>query len=163
VVTYGRRKSRLISFRYIYMDKILSNSVHYNKQNLLKRNVTLYDIMCQYSVNLFKRMEKNALPWPSYDEFLAGVGIWHVHGHVRDCYYRYCPLFLPGVGVVDGEIVETIWSVLNRVARTTRHMSLHHRQEVINSHINYLNYHKMLGAGKLVSRHRDGVKKAYLP
>ncbi|KAF8548521.1 hypothetical protein OG21DRAFT_1398071, partial [Imleria badia] len=46
-------------------------------------------------------------------EITLGIGIWHVHGHWAECFAWYAPLFIPGSSWVDGEIIETLWSMLN--------------------------------------------------
>jgi len=45
----------------------------------------------------------------------TGVGIWHVNRHIPECFIHYAPLFIVGVGHVDGEILETLWSSLNKI------------------------------------------------
>ena len=73
-----------------------------------------------------------------------GIGLFHVHGHVKECFPRYAPTFIPGAGTIDGEIVETLWSTLNHTASSARSMSLHHRQEYLDAHMGDSNWKKLV-------------------
>jgi hypothetical protein len=73
---------------------------------------------------------------------MFGVGIWHVYAHVRKCFGRYAPVYLLKAGLVDGEIVETLWSRLNPVLESCQTMSLANREETINYHMNDMNFKK---------------------
>jgi hypothetical protein len=37
------------------------------------------------------------------------------HGHKDECLYWWATNYIPGAGVIDGEVLETLWSVLNKV------------------------------------------------
>ena len=58
---------------------------------------------------------------------------------------------MPGAGVVDGEVLETLWSVLNTVSSATRTASLAHRTEILDDHMSDSNWKKMQHIGKNVS------------
>jgi hypothetical protein len=77
-----------------------------------------------------------------------GIGVWHVHGHIAECFPRYYPAFIPGTGDVDGEILETLWSHLNLISGSTRGMSAAHRREVLDDHMNDSNWKKLVGIGE---------------
>ena len=72
----------------------------------------------------------------------------------RSCNYNYCigrncsPLCLLLVGlkvqIVAGEILESLWSVLNKVSPMTRTATLAHRAEILDDHMNDSNFKKML-------------------
>ncbi|KAI0282948.1 hypothetical protein BC826DRAFT_1110445 [Russula brevipes] len=79
---------------------------------------------------------------PNVDELLWGVGIWHVYAHVNRCFGRYAPIYLKDVSLVDGEILETLWSLLNQVLESCQTMSLASREEMINFHMNDINRKK---------------------
>ncbi|KAG2078365.1 hypothetical protein BDR04DRAFT_979094, partial [Suillus decipiens] len=74
-----------------------------------------YDINCQYN--------KHFQDWVDRSQFLeivpeliiiAGIGLWHVHGHQDSCYVQYYALnFIEGIGWINGEIMETLWVRLN--------------------------------------------------
>ncbi|KAI6112603.1 hypothetical protein F5141DRAFT_1063007 [Pisolithus sp. B1] len=75
---------------------------------------------------------------------VVGIGMWHVHGHKKECYARYFPLFIRGSGWVDGEIIETLWSTLNIVSTSTCGMTSPHHQELLDFQMNDSNFMKMI-------------------
>ncbi|KAI6102454.1 hypothetical protein EDD16DRAFT_1696644 [Pisolithus croceorrhizus] len=77
-------------------------------------------------------------------KIMVGIRMWHVHGHKKECYARYSPLFLKGSGWVDSEIIETLWSTLNVVSTLTRGMTLPHCQELLDFQMNDSNFMKMI-------------------
>jgi hypothetical protein len=80
------------------------------------------------------------------------IGQFHIHGHQEDCFPKYTPNFIPGIGQVDGEIIETLWSQLNEVSGSTRSMSTFHRRETLNDHMNDSNWKKLLRMVSALSR-----------
>ncbi len=38
------------------------------------------------------------LSWPEGLEMVWAIGLFHVHGHVDQCYAQFTPSFVPGVG-----------------------------------------------------------------
>ena len=75
----------------------------------------------------------------------AGIGLFHVHAHKDECFFRYAPSFIPGAGVVAGEILESLWSSLNAVSPTARTATLAHRAEMLDDHACDSNHKKTLG------------------
>ena len=61
--------------------------------------------------------------------------------------------FIEGAGQVDGEILETLWSSLDKVAGYTQGMSKAHRQEVLDNLMNDSNWKKTINAGEHISFH----------
>ena len=116
-----------------------------------KQVIFIYDINCQYMVNLRAQIKRGAKHlWIRPDLlFMPGISLFHVHGHREICFLRYAPTFIPGVGQTDGEILETLWAVLNKVGRTTRTMTLAHRSEVLDAHMLDNNWKKMINMGIL--------------
>ncbi|KAF8437114.1 hypothetical protein L210DRAFT_3505436 [Boletus edulis BED1] len=89
----------------------------------------------------------------------AGIGIWHVHGHQTECFARHGPLFIQGAGWVDGEIIKTLWSMLNIVSPSARGMSSPHRQELLDFQMNDSNFMKMIRMSQsLVRKYRKAVR-----
>ena len=81
----------------------------------------IYDINCQYFRHLHERIQGNAmLRMPDNILISPAIGLFHIHGHKDACLYRYATSYVPGAGVVDGEVLETLWSVLNSDATATR-------------------------------------------
>src|ERR1700722_17805075 len=126
------------------MDLTLYKALHYGQLPRLPGTTVFYDIVCKYAVHLFKRAEARGIPLPQYQYFYRAIGAWHVYAHNRQCYLRHSPTFVKGSGVVDGEIVETNWAELNRIARNTQHMTLANRAEVLDLHMNDINLRKII-------------------
>jgi hypothetical protein len=112
----------------------------------------MYDIMCQYRVNFKRRVKKSPeLILPRALELQTGIGLFHIHGHQDSCLPQYSPSFIPGAKQVDGEIMETLWAPLNNISQSLCGMSLAHRQEVLDAHMNYSNWKKMIQMGMCIS------------
>jgi hypothetical protein len=73
------------------------------------------------------------------------IGLFHVHGHKDECFFRFAPSFIPKTGIVAGEILESLWSSLNSITPSMRTATLAHRAEMIDDHANNSNYKKMIG------------------
>ncbi|KAI0071621.1 hypothetical protein K474DRAFT_1686991 [Panus rudis PR-1116 ss-1] len=125
------------------MDYAFVQAINYIKVLLLI--LMLYDVMCQYWIKFLFRIDKAVgLSIPANLDIHRGIGLFHVHGHQKDCFARYAPTFIPGTGMLDGEIIETLWSVLNDTASSARAMSISHRQEYLDAHMYDSNYKKMI-------------------
>ena len=110
----------------------------------LTRILILYDVMCQYFVHLLRRFRESPhLSMPEGLEILRGIGQFHVHGHITQCFPRFSSNFIPGIGMQDGEILETLWAKINPSGSSTRGMSSAHRREVIDDHMNDSNWMKL--------------------
>ena len=133
--------------RQINMDYSICKALSYNMENIPVALV-MYDIMCQYRVNFLRRVEDSPeLSLPSSLELRTGIGLFHIHGHQDSCLPRFSPSYIPGAKQVDGEIIETLWAPLNNISRSLRGMSLMHRQEVLDAHINHSNWKKLVRIG----------------
>ncbi|KDQ65231.1 hypothetical protein JAAARDRAFT_85134, partial [Jaapia argillacea MUCL 33604] len=75
----------------------------------------LYDINCQFAVNLLRRMAANRkhLSLAQGIEIIHSISLFHIHCHQDSCMPRYSPNYIPGAGQVDGEVIETLWAPLN--------------------------------------------------
>ena len=126
------------------MDHALAYAVHHG-MGYGQQVINFYDINCQYSKNLHRHIAENQfISLPLGLKIQPGIGIWHVHGHQTQCFVRYAPNFIPGVGNVDGEIMETLWSSLNIVSPSTRGMATPHQQEMLDFQMNDSNFLKMV-------------------
>lgn len=109
---------------------------------------SFYDVACQWHKNLRTRLAQYQTLRLDWDVIIRYcIGQWHVHGHKKECFTRYSPLFVPGIGWVDGEIIETLWSSLNEVSSSLRAMGTAHRQESMDMHMEDLNMKKMVSIG----------------
>jgi hypothetical protein len=105
-----------------------------------------YDVVCQYWVYLNDRISHLL---PSELDIDWAIGLFHVHAHKEDCFYRFASSFIPGAGIVAGKILESLWSTLNLITTATQTATLAHRAEVIDDHASDLNHKKTLGMGRL--------------
>lgn len=110
-----------------------------------------YDVNCQYCIHFRDRIKHNPTlrricPSDLSVDFV--VGLFHVHGHKDECLSRFAPTFFPGAGVTSGEIIESLWSVLNGAANITRKMTLAHRAEFLDACMQDNNWQKLLGLGR---------------
>ena len=130
------------------MDYCVCESLKYNTEGI-QQAVLYYDIMCQYWVNMKKQFDPN--PFLSLPDGLTkiswAIGLFHVHGHKDECFARYASTFILGAGVVDGEIIESLWEPLNPIAPSTWKATLEHHWEIIDDHMNDSNWKKLLRMG----------------
>jgi Kyakuja-Dileera-Zisupton transposase len=108
----------------------------------------IYDIACQYIIHLQDRIGHLLPAGLTID---AAIGLFHVHGHKDSCFFRFATSFIPGAGVVAGEILESLWAVLNAVTPAMRTATLAHRAEIMDDHMTDSNHKKSLGMSKLLS------------
>jgi hypothetical protein len=114
----------------------------------MSRTLLVYDIMCQWYRNFLKRVQESPyLRVPPGMKIYRGIGDFHVKGHIHECFPRYGLVFVEGAGVIDGEVVETLWSVMNKVSPSTRSATLAHRTEVLDDHMNNSNWKKLIAMG----------------
>jgi hypothetical protein len=101
----------------------------------------IYDIVCQYIVNLRKRIGKDLPDDLSIDQ---AIDLFHVHCHKDECFFRFATTFIPGAGVVAAQILESLWSTLNTISPKLRTASLPHRAETLDDHASDSNNKKLL-------------------
>jgi hypothetical protein len=149
----------LIHSRYRLFDLGVSNFIDFVKRlnntslsNELKIQclVYIYDMMCNYSIHLPDRLQQSDLTLPKEVEIdlLTYVGKWHLSGHQEKCWSRFTLELLLGAGWTDGEILESLWSVLNQSKKTVRALSEAHRQEFLDELLQDSNFKKLCGGGK---------------
>ena len=101
----------------------------------------IYDIVCQYIIYIQEHIGAHLPAGLSIDQ---AIGLLHVHGHKDECFFHYAPSFIPGSGIVAGEILESLWSSLNSISPTVRTAMLPHRAEMLDDHATDSNHKKML-------------------
>src|SRR5260221_2730517 len=130
--------------RQMNMDWSLCEALATTNIGSIKYVLDIYDIACQYWQHLLELIKGNPmLRIPEQLQLLHAIGLIHVHGHKDECLYRWATNYVPGAGVVDGEVLETLWSVLNTISAATRTASLAHRTEILDDHMNDNNWKKM--------------------
>ena len=132
------------SHRQVNMDYALVHAIQH-ASSPKQKVVTFYDINCQYSQNLVHRIQSNNfISLLDGLQILPGIRIWHVHGHKSECFPQYAPKFIPGAGRVDGEIMETLWSLLNIISPSARGMATPHWQELLDFQMSDSKFLKMI-------------------
>jgi hypothetical protein len=110
----------------------------------------MYDIFCSWAVYFAQRVARN--PYLSFPDLMnrlwGAIGKFHLGAHIPPCFFRYALNFTLGAGDLDGEIIETVWAAMNRMAVMTRCMSLAHRREVLNDFVLDMNFKKLIGMGE---------------
>ena len=111
--------------RQININYAVCQSLH--SMEGVSRVITIYDVACQWSHNFKRRVRGSKyLAIPANLQVVPAVGKWHLGAHMVDCFPKFSLNFIQGVGQVDGEILEILWSMMNKVAGTTWAMAKSH-------------------------------------
>ncbi|KAH9477652.1 hypothetical protein JR316_0009878 [Psilocybe cubensis] len=70
---------------------------------------------------------------------------------LTECLYNYASTYVPGVGIIDGEILEPLWSVLNDTSRSTRSATTAHQAEVLDDHMWDSNWKKNINMAATIA------------
>ncbi|KAJ7742015.1 hypothetical protein DFH07DRAFT_750627, partial [Mycena maculata] len=112
-----------------------------------------YDIVCQWRINLWKRLSKYK---HSLQEHLGQryyvflIPKFHLPTHIEFCNITYSFYLTPLVGCMDSEAPERSWANANPLAASTQEMGLGARQDVLDNHFNDWNHKKIVALGWLV-------------
>lgn len=113
--------------------------------------VASYDIACQWSVNLRRRL---AINFAGYYTILAVITIvalipnFHLRGHGPKCEAPFSYHTAPNVGTTHGETVEQEWGHIGPVAVSTREMGPSARHATLDDHWSGWNFRKVVGFGE---------------
>lgn len=112
----------------------------------LPRVVLSYDIGCQWSKNLLRRMKDLPEDLQLDPDVKVEVGIptWHANGHGDECKATFSLSYMQGVGRTCGEDVETTWAQTNALGASTREMGPGARHETLNDQWCGLNFRKIM-------------------
>ncbi|KAF9539540.1 hypothetical protein CPC08DRAFT_651156 [Agrocybe pediades] len=102
----------------------------------------IYDIACQYFVHLHEHIGHLL---PEGLDIDRAIGLFHVHAHKEDCFFRFATSFIPGCAITAGEILESLWAELNLISPAARTATLPHRSEIVDDHACDSNHKKCLG------------------
>jgi len=72
----------------------------------------------------------------------------HEPAHTRDGHEQYSFNYAAGVGKMDGECPERIWSGHNALGNSTKTQGLGSRYDVLNNHFGFWNWEKYKKMGK---------------
>lgn len=130
------------------MDYMFWQSIRNSK---LKTFIVAYDIACQWSIHLKKRMfdldhEFVLLNGQVHVKFY--VGKWHLSAHVVQCRTKFSFNFGPGVGRTEGEAPERGWSSTNALAPSTKEMGPGTRRDTLDYHFGDHNWQKVTSMGE---------------
>ena len=149
------------------MDYILAALV----RRVRARNLHLsYDIICQYSKNLVRRMSEIDGDTPfvqvgaeklMYDIHTTfAVPKFHNPGHKPLCQQWFNLAFQLYTGQTDGEASERAWAGLNRAAASIREMGPGHMRDTIDFYCGTWNWRKFVNMGTRTSNARVSIVPA---
>jgi hypothetical protein len=108
----------------------------------------IYDVCCQLVLHFRERVDKaEFLSLWEHFKLTPGVGKFHLGAHVKDCFPLFSLNFIEGAGQIDGEIMETLWFIMDKVSGITRSMSWAHRQEMLDDYMDDGNFKKLVRSG----------------
>jgi hypothetical protein len=121
------------------------------KDTLITRIAITYDIACQWTRNLYKRIPlfPPAFHLPYFrKQIQSGVPKFHLPGHGDKCKTAWSLNFRRNWARTDGEGVERNWAFLDRFATITREMAAGTRHDFLDYQIGALNWRKTVGLGE---------------
>jgi Kyakuja-Dileera-Zisupton transposase len=140
--------------RQVYSDYCFcqASKYHMADDNARSTLLLIYDIICQWSINFSKRLDCcPGLSLVDADKLRVAIGKFHLAAHVPECFWKYSLNFKKGVGKIDGEILETVWSTFDDQAIRARAMSMAFRWEFLNQVMADHNFKKMISMGKMTA------------
>jgi hypothetical protein len=112
-----------------------------------------YDIVCQWSRNLKKRVRQLPLwmqPPPAVlDTVKFVIPKFHIYGHGSQCQTWFLLNFLPYSARTNGEEPERWWAHINPVSSSTKEMDAGARHDTIDDHAAAWNWRKVTNLGIL--------------
>ncbi|KAK7022232.1 CxC2 domain-containing protein [Favolaschia claudopus] len=139
--------------RYINMDWMLWMSLAgYDELMMI---VLSYDIICQWSINVWPRLSKyqsdlHPRAGTGYRRWIFLVPKFHLPAHIEECNIRYSFNLTPYVGQTDGEAPERGWANANPLATSTKEMGPGARRDTLDDHFNDWNHKKIIALGRVM-------------
>lgn len=110
-----------------------------------------YDIACQWSRNLKKRVSQfppqMQLPTSVLDSIKYVIPKFHIYGHGRQCQTKFSLNYLPHSARTNGEEPERWWAHINPISMSTREMTAGSRHDTIDDHAGAWNWRKITNFG----------------
>ena len=134
------------------MDYSVCNALNFNSDGL-QEALVIYDVMCQYLVHFKDRIHKVS-EYLSLDpemKLFGAIGKFHLADHVDSCFATWTLNFMKGAGHIYAEIMETLWSGMNKVSGAARSMSKAHWQKTLDDYMRDANWKKTVGIGEFFS------------
>ncbi|KAF8841146.1 hypothetical protein BDN67DRAFT_980514 [Paxillus ammoniavirescens] len=120
----------------------------------LTQGASYFTALPRYKAHL--QIANDRQPWPPASALSLVQGtaasfltLWWTSKRVND---KYSPDLIPGIGKVDGKVLETLWLQLNKICGSTQSMTSAHQQEVLDDHMLDSNRKKMLKIVEALSR-----------
>lgn len=146
------------------MDYGLCESIKNTGTKDLNKLLLVYDVNCQYSIHLEERIKRGEyLDIPEDLKMTHGIGLFHVHGHQPSCYSRYALTFIRGGGMASGEILESLWSTVNKISGVTAIMTPAHRVEVLDAVFGDSNWKKLINLGEKANIYTFVLPRSHIP
>ena len=133
------------------VDYSVCNAINFNSGGL-QEALIVYDINCQYLIHFEERIGEvdHFLELDEQMKIYGAIGKFHLADHVDSCFSKWTLNFMKGAGHIDGEIMETLWSGMNKVSGAARSMTNAHRQETLDDYMRDSNWKKTVGIGKFL-------------
>ncbi|TFK60905.1 hypothetical protein BDN72DRAFT_904576 [Pluteus cervinus] len=115
--------------------------------------MVLYDIWCQYHINLPKRVAQhfpNQLP--ILDHVRGAVPKMHVKGHMEECQLQWSFNYLRHSGETCGEKIETSWAEQNQSVGSTKQQNSGHRHDTLDDIFGFWNWNKLITLVSYISK-----------
>jgi hypothetical protein len=120
-----------------------------NQMSGMDEALICYDVACQWILNFIDRVRRcPSLSLPEQLKIIAAVGKFHLGAHIDECFPKFSLNFIKGIGQLDGEIIETLWWPIDKVAGMTKAMSSAHRREILDDMMYDSNWKKWIGIGE---------------
>ncbi|KAJ7699410.1 hypothetical protein B0H16DRAFT_1749444 [Mycena metata] len=139
--------------RYINMDYMFWKSLE--GYDDLVQLVVSYDIVCQWRINIWRRLVKykpvlrrHARTGHRYYMWL--IPKFHLPAHIEACNILYSFNLTPYVGQTDGEAPERGWANANPLAASTKEMGPGARRDTLDDHFNDWNHKKVIALGTVM-------------
>jgi hypothetical protein len=94
-----------------------------------------YDIGCAFKTTI----SQSKLVSPNF-RGRCTMNAWHGSVHIRKCQCANLPHYLPGTGLANLEDCERFFSQCNHCATLSRHATIYHRHEGLDSFFSYHNW-----------------------
>ena len=103
----------------------------------------IYDVCCQWVVHFKERVSEGQFLslWEHFRLTLA-IGKFHLGAHIKECFHKFSLDFIPGTGQIDGDIMETLWSILDKVSGIIQSTTWAHCQEMLDDYMEDGNFKK---------------------
>ncbi|XP_057297873.1 uncharacterized protein LOC130628863 [Hydractinia symbiolongicarpus] len=132
------RHGERIGYAVLMMNKILAE--------VLGKDIDvhiMYDIACLLKKHLTK---KGTLS--KYPKFKLGIPVFHAYGHKSSCQVQHSIRRMEGFGLMDGELMERLWSYLRSFSKITKEMTSAHRVDFLSDALNHFTMTKLEILGK---------------